>query len=72
MHELKWAHQRHPRDLGAMVDAQVRRWVWKQKGRQALLERFGEWPLTARALKGELPNGAAQRPSRDLQTDRAH
>jgi cytidylate kinase len=42
MHELKWSHQQHPRDVGAMVDAQVRRWVWKQKGRQ---DQPGEWPV---------------------------
>ena len=42
MQELKWSHQQHPRDLNAMVDAQVRHWIFQQKGRQPLLE---EWPV---------------------------
>ena len=29
---LMWPHLRHPRDVGAMVEAQTKRWALKQKG----------------------------------------
>jgi hypothetical protein len=41
MQEWKWPHQQNPRDLGAMVDAQVRNWVFNQQGQQPPLQ---EWP----------------------------
>jgi cytidylate kinase len=41
MQELKWPHQQRPREVGAMVDAQVRHWVFRQKGQEPPLE---EWP----------------------------
>jgi Cytidylate kinase-like family len=41
MQKWKWPHQQNPRDLGAMVDAQVRNWVFKQQGQEP---RFQEWP----------------------------
>jgi len=40
---LKWPHLRHPRDVGAMVDAQVRRWVLRQRGLQTALSE--KWPV---------------------------
>jgi hypothetical protein len=42
MQEWKWPHQQNPRDLGAMVDAQVRNWVFNQQGQEAPMQ---EWPL---------------------------
>ena len=29
---LMWPHLQHPREVGAMVEAQTRRWALKQKG----------------------------------------
>lgn len=41
MQEWKWPHQQSPRDLGAMVDAQVRNWVFSQQGQESPSR---EWP----------------------------
>jgi hypothetical protein len=41
MQEWKWPHQQNPRDLGAMVDAQVRNWVFNQQSQESPLQ---EWP----------------------------
>ena len=43
MSELKWPHLRHPREVGAMVEAQAKRWVSKQNGRRGALPE--EWPV---------------------------
>ena len=40
---LKWTHLRQPREVGAMVEAQVRRWALKQAGRGSALRE--EWPV---------------------------
>ena len=44
MPELKWPHLPHPRDVGAIVDAQVRRWALSKRNRprEASLEA---WPV---------------------------
>ena len=43
MSELKWPHLRHPREVGAMVEAQAKRWVSKQNGGRGALPE--EWPV---------------------------
>lgn len=43
MPELKWPHLRHPREVGAMVEAQAKRWVFKHNGRREALPE--EWPV---------------------------
>jgi len=43
MSELKWPQLRHPREVGAMVEAQAKRWVFKQNGRRGALPE--EWPV---------------------------
>ncbi len=44
MTELKWPHLPHPRDVGGIVEAQVRRWALNKQNRprETLLE---EWPV---------------------------
>lgn len=34
MQEWKWPHRQNARDLGSMVDAQVRSWVFNQQGQE--------------------------------------
>ena len=43
MSELKWTHLRHPREVGAMVEAQAKRWMFTQNGRRGSLPE--EWPV---------------------------
>ena len=43
MPELNWPHLRHPREIGAMVEAQIRRWVFKQGVRREALPE--SWPV---------------------------
>ena len=40
---LMWPHLRHPRDVGAMVEAQARRWTLRQRGRWEPM--VGTWPV---------------------------
>lgn len=40
MQDMKWPHQHSPRDLGAMVDAQVGHWVSEQSGQPSPLQDY--------------------------------
>ena len=40
---LKWPHLRHPREVGAMVEAQAERWVLRQKWPRGTLPE--KWPV---------------------------
>jgi cytidylate kinase len=58
MQEWKWPHQQNPRDLGAMVDAQVRNWVFNQQGQEP---RFQEWPSVTIACELDAQGAALGR-----------
>jgi cytidylate kinase len=63
MQEWKWPHQQNPRDLEAMVDAQVRNWVFNQQGQEAPSQ---EWPSVTIACESDahgvaLGRGIAER-----------